>query len=208
MSESVEKNNGTAKKRPGIKIAVISAFYALIIALLCAVTIFFMWKNGAFLPRYITWNNQEDTYNISEENVLFSLKRKRLKITNAESKELIYKTPKEWLVSDFFVTDIDSDGTDDVIMMVWKQGSFGKYKPFWHDEKDNKWTQHIFIFEWNKEREDRLKPMWMSSGLGIKVHKVYVDEKSRVHFTDDAGEETVWQWINWGLTLVEVIPAK
>jgi hypothetical protein len=48
----------------------------------------------------------------------------------------------------------------------------------------------------------------MSSGLGIRVHKFEVDEKNRVHFIDDEGEETIWQWLGWGLTLVEVIPVS
>lgn len=188
-----------------IKTAAISALIALIVAVLCILSIYFLWKKGFFIPDYVTWNNQKDTYTIGNETVDFELKKKQLKISDNKTNNLLYKSPDEWLVSDYFFADVDNDGQNEVIMMVWKQGSFGEHRPFWHKGKDNKWTQHIFLYEWDGERTDRLDPKWMSSGLGIKVHKVFMDEKNRVHFVDDKGNETVWQWLGWGLTLVEEI---
>ena len=232
------KPNKELNKKKIIKTAIIGIVSMLIIAVIGISTIYMLWKRGFFIPKYVTWNSQSDTFLIEKkvndngydkigdetdngdkksdneiddaydviEKVDFSLKKKRLKITVHETGELLYESPKEWLVSDYFLADIDSDDEDEVVLMVWKQGSFGKHKPFWHEgKKDNKWTQHIFIYEWDCERTDRLDPKWMSSGLGIKVHKVNIDEKNRVHFTDDKGEETIWQWLGWGLTLVQVI---
>lgn len=193
-------------KNKKIKKAVITGIITVpVIAVLIGLIIYCLWKRGFFLPDYITWNNQSDTFEIGSERVDFTLKKKTLTIKDDATGEILYESPKEWLVSDYFFFDVDHDGEKDVVMMVWKQGSFGEHKPFWHKGKDNKWTQHIFIYNWDSERSDRLDPRWMSSGLGIKVHKVYIDEKNRVHFIDDKGNETVWQWLGWGLTLVEEI---
>ena len=210
MPDRNKKNPTKEKpnKRKLIKTAIISLLFVLIIAVLCIALIFFLYKRGFFLPGYITWNNQKDTYSIDDKTVDFSLSKKKLRITDHDTGELLYKPPKEWLVSDYFFADIDSDERNEVVLIVWKQGSFGEHRPFWHKGKDNKWTQHIFIYEWDSERKDRLDPKWMSSGLGIRVHKFEVDEKNRVHFIDDEGEETIWQWLGWGLTLVEVIPVS
>lgn len=221
--EQIKKSH----KKKIIKTAIISIFTVLVIAVLCILIVYILWKNGFFIPGYVTWNNQSNTFiiekdnrnqkgnnaadntfgnkDVSYETVDFSLKKKKLRITDHDTERLLYESPKEWLISDYFFEDIDADGTNEVVLMVWKQGSFGEHKPFWHEGKDNKWTQHIFIYEWDSERNDRLDPKWMSSGLGIKVHKVFIDEKNRVHFVDDKGEETVWQWLGWGLALVEVI---
>lgn len=193
-------------KNKKIKKAVITGIITVpVIVVLIGLIIYCLWKRGFFLPDYITWNNQSDTFEIGSERVDFTLKKKTLTIKDDATGEILYESPKEWLVSDYFFFDVDHDGEKDVVMMVWKQGSFGEHKPFWHKGKDNKWTQHIFIYNWDSERSDRLDPRWMSSGLGIKVHKVYIDEKNRVHFIDDKGNETVWQWLGWGLTLVEEI---
>ncbi len=193
-------------KKKKIKKAVITGIVTVpVIVALIGIIIYCLWKRGFFLPDYITWNNQKDTFEIGNERVDFTLRKKVLTIKDNATGEILYESPKEWLVSDYFYFDVDHDGEKDVVMMVWKQGSFGEHKPFWHKGKDNKWTQHIFIYNWDSERSDRLDPRWMSSGLGIKVHKVYIDEKNRVHFIDDKGNETVWQWLGWGLTLVEEI---
>ena len=193
-------------KKKKIKKTVITGIITVpVIVVLIGLIIYCLWKRGFFLPDYITWNNQSDTFEIGNERVDFTLKKKTLTIKDDATREILYESPKEWLVSDYFFFDVDHDGEKDVVMMVWKQGSFGEHKPFWHKGKDNKWTQHIFIYNWDSERSDRLDPRWMSSGLGIKVHKVYIDEKNRVHFIDDKGNETVWQWLGWGLTLVEEI---
>ncbi|MBQ8914103.1 MAG: hypothetical protein IJ054_08700 [Lachnospiraceae bacterium] len=193
-------------KKKKIKKAVITGIVTVpVIAVLIGLIIYCLWKRGFFLPDYITWNNQKDTFEIENERVDFILKKKILTIKDNATGEILYESPKEWLVSDYFYFDVDYDGENEVVMMVWKQGSFGEHKPFWHKGKDNKWTQHIFIYNWDSERSDRLDPRWMSSGLGINVNKVYIDEKNRVHFIDDEGNETVWQWLGWGLTLVEEI---
>ncbi|MBQ9610123.1 MAG: hypothetical protein IJV15_11865 [Lachnospiraceae bacterium] len=200
------KNENDNTKR--IKKVFVILLVIVLITVMSSIFIYYLWTKGAFIPSYVTWRNQEDTYVIGDEIVDFSLKKKKLIILDNKTEELIYETPKEWKVSDYFYFDIDHDDKNEVVMVVWKQGSFGEHKPFWHEGKDNKWTQHIFIYDWDITRDNRLRAIWMSSALGINVSEVFTDEKDRIHLIDDKGEETVWQWISWGLTLMEVIPVE
>ena len=97
-------------------------------------------------------------------------------------------------VSDAFCQDIDIDGAPEIILMTWKRGSYDRYKPIWITEDTDEFTQHIFIYDWDSQREDRLDPLWMSSALGIKVRSISIDAKNRIHLTDTDGKETVWEW--------------
>ena len=173
-----------------------------------AAALYILWMKGVLLPGFITWNRGSSEQYVGYEHISFELARKRLTISDYDSGELIYQTRQGWKVSDYFFTDIDHDEEPEVVMVVWRQGSFGAYRPFWHDKskKDNEWTQHIFIFDWDRTKADRLKAIWMSSAISIKAAKISIDEDNRLHLINDKGEETVWQWISWGLILVEVIP--
>ena len=50
----------------------------------------------------------------------------------------IFSTEKTVKVQDFLLTDIDGNGHDDMIALVWKRGKYGKYRPFWVDKDDMK----------------------------------------------------------------------
>ena len=191
-----------------IKKVIITILAWIVSTAICSLFVYYLWTRGVFLPNYATWHNQEESYVIGEETVSFELKRRTLKIYDEKTKELIYEAPDEWRVSDCFCFDVDHDDEYEVVMVVWKRGSFGNHKPFWHDDKDDEWTQHIFIYDWDITRETRLRPIWMSSKIGIRAKTIFIDEDDRIHLIDDKGEETVWQWINWGLTLMEIIPVE
>ena len=58
--------------------AIISLTSVLIIAVLCIALFYFLYKRGFFLPKYITWNNQSDTFTIDNKTVDFKLSKKKL----------------------------------------------------------------------------------------------------------------------------------
>ena len=41
-----------------------------------------------------------------------------------------------WLLQDALCFDIDGDGAEDQILLVWKRGNYGRYMPTWvrHNE--------------------------------------------------------------------------
>ena len=90
-----------------------------------------------------------------------------------------------------------------MILLVWKRGSYGKYKPIWVENDEKTWSQHIFIYDYIDEKDDRLKPVWMSSKMGIEASDIRLDYEEKLHITTPEGKDTVWYWQSWGLTLIE-----
>ena len=115
-----------------------------------------------------------------------------------------YISDNEWVVADCFVSDIDHDGFDEVMLHVWKKGSFGEYQPFWMEKEEKiSYSEHLFIYDWRMSRPNRLEAMWMSSEIPVKGERITVDEKGRVSILSPNGKTTVWSWGGWGLALIE-----
>lgn len=186
-----------------VKKSILILITAFILGIGVGTGIYFVLKSqGAYISTFAIWNKYTHTYTIGSEQVTFTLKKKKLTITDSNN-SLLYDTPDGVYVSDAFCQDIDRDGAPEIILMTWKRGSYDKYKPIWITEDTDEFTQHIFIYDWDSQREDRLDPLWMSSALGIKVRSISIDKKNRIHLTDTDGKETVWEWGSWGLVEAE-----
>ncbi len=159
-----------------------------IAAILLAILLYWLW--GGFLPDWIEWKSKAligQGRNISLENRSLTID------INGGS---YYKSPMFWHVQDFLVFDINGDGKEELIMLVWKQGSYGKHRPTWveHDEID--FSQHLFIYSF---LEDRLKPIWQSSKLGIKVETMEIAGERTIRLYEPEGAYSDWIWLSWGL---------
>lgn len=121
------------------------------------------------------------------------------KITITEDDNLLWESQEEWEVTDFLISDINKDGWEEILILLWKQGNYGEYTPFW-EENDDEFSQHIFIYQW---KEQRLKPLWMSSGLKPRIKEWSMMEDGRIHIITDKDEDTMWIWGNWGLERVK-----
>ena len=158
-----------------------------------------MWLRGVFLPRWVTWKTVTSKYADKAELVL---KHKTFSLKTPDG-SIVWKSEAGWLVSDFIVGDIDHDDEDEIILLVWRRGSFGKFKPIWVEKDEKTWSQHIFIYDYLDNRDDRMKPVWMSSKMGIEASDIKLDEKEALHIITPEGKDTVWYWQSWGLTLIE-----
>ena len=168
--------------------------WILIPAVIFITTGLLFWLMGAFLPEWIRWQNHE---RLTAERVI-SLKNRRLTVEQ-DGKEF-YKTPLFTHVQDFLYFDINGDGEDELIMLVWKRGSYGEHKPTWVLRDEIDFSQHIFIYSF---LEDRLKPIWMSSKLGIEVVSFDAPAERTIRLKEPDGTETDWVWLSFGLTLKE-----
>ena len=117
------------------------------------------------------------------------------RLTVSKGGEVLWELPKTVYSQDFFIYDIDRNGNDDLAVLCWKRGRFGKSRPFWIKEDEKTWSQHIFIYE---IRGDALRPRWMASDIGISAAS-FDHTDGVIHITDTDGNVTDWIWGSWGL---------
>lgn len=159
-----------------------------------------LWRNGAFLPRWIVWENREiydqsGTYRVS-------LQDRTVRVYGSDG--VFWISPEEVKVQEALSCDIDYDGQDELILLCWKMGRYGSHKPFWVEEDEKKWSQHIFIYEYE---QDFIRPKWMSSYIGQNVAHMAENGKDsvqkRLWLTGPEGTVSSWMWDFWGLTRME-----
>ena len=127
------------------------------IAVVVSITaVFTLWWYGAFLPHWITWNEKEFFY----EGCEVILKNRTLRVVKTDMEdagdrhrfmkrdqsEHIWKTPADWQVQDVLVMDIDRDQQEELVLLIWKHGSYGRHLPVWEKKNDIRLEQHIFIY--------------------------------------------------------------
>ena len=154
------------------------------------------------LPGWVIW--EERQINDTTEKYEIALSSRAVSVSRNSDKKIIWKSQKGVKVQDILSCDIDGDGNDELILLCWKRGRFGKYRPFWIEQDEKKWSQHIFVYRY---AEDQLVPMWMSSYIGQDVVKIDArpDSKQKYYMvlTDRNGENSNWAWNYWGFELFE-----
>ena len=163
------------------------------------------------LPDWVWFQNQEIILDFErdgsyEDAALIGGELRIYSMGSDASPVLRYESPAEWIVTSCLASDLDQDGCEEMILLTWKKGSFGPYHPYWIDEEwlkedEKTWSEHVFILSWTDEG---LKQRWMSSALGFEAQYMFRDEDGRIHFRTPEGEENVWTWSYWGLSLVSI----
>lgn len=136
-----------------IEIAVVGVM----LGLLC-----FFGNKGNSLPRWVDWKS--GTFPDASGQYEIILRHRTVKVIYDNS--VIWKSSKDIKVQDVMSCDIDGDGADELILLCWKIGRFGTSRPFWVEEDEEAWSQHIFVYSYD---EDKTKPKWMSSYIGVDV---------------------------------------
>lgn len=91
-----------------------------------------------------------------------------------ELKHDIWRSPRAWSIDSFALGDVNNDGTVNLVVTLWKAGSFGTVKPFWQTGEDVAYKNHLFVYQL-KDKE--MKQVWCSSNLdrpilSFKIHDV------------------------------------
>lgn len=160
-----ESKNGRMK-------SIVKRTVIIIMALVCTGAVFYMlWLGGAFLPRWVTWD-RETLYDASGRYEII-LERKKVKVVYDSN--VIWDSPDEVRVQQVMSCDIDNDQNDELILLCWKIGRFGESRPFWVEEDEKKWSQHIFVYRYD---QGTIKPKWGSSYIGQEVVKMTVYDEN------------------------------
>ena len=170
----------------------------IITALAAAAVLIGMWLYGAFLPDWISWDSCEKTCDLEKDGSQETIGLHNRNVSVSRGGKTIYSTPLLWRVSNVFTEDLDRDGNTEIIMIVWKHGSYGRHRPFWIKRDTIAFSQHVFVFNM---REGELKAVWMSSDMGSSAWKAEFDENSLLHLFYTDGYERIWRWEDWGFKL-------
>ena len=170
-----------------------------IVVAICVVLI--IHKN--YIPFWVKW--QEKELSIQREGgttITFRLKGKKL-VAQSDNGEKVFRSDERFKLQDFIITDVDRDGQDEIITVLWKKGIYGKHKPFWVDDDEDKYSQHIFIYRFDPG--GKIVSMWGASQTGILVRRIKVFEKNPqiIMCEDKDGDITLWKWDSFGLKSVD-----
>ncbi len=167
-------------------------------------------QRGLFLPSWTKQQNAKDpggiwkNRSLSGDSLRLELSSKKAAVSVGENP--IWTSPKEVLVQDLLYEDIDRDGAKEIILLCWRRGSFGEHRPFWVSANDNRWGQHIFIYDYAPENTVYPNPVhaiWMSSAIPMDITAISYDPSRQALYVRETDERiTGWAWLSWGLEMV------
>ena len=165
--------------------------------LLTAAAILLLWRSGAVLPAWISW----ETARLSglEPGAPEEIVLEGRQVTVCDHGEAVWQTGREIRVQDVLWGDIDHDGAGELMLLCWKRGRYGDSRPFWVTEDERSWSQHIYLYDWD---QGEIRPIWMASDIGLEAAGWSFDEERRLVITERDGTQSAWDWISWGLTRI------
>lgn len=165
------------------------------------------------IPNWVVWENKEiyDSSNTYE----IRLSHKKVQVfsnINVSGQQMIWSSDEAIKVQNVLSCDIDGDHEDELLLLCWKKGRYGKSRPFWVKSDEKNWSQHIFVYEFprhstTEEETLQITPKWMSSYIGQDVVTISFHTlnhanpaKARLLLTDPDGIVSCWVWESWGFT--------
>lgn len=150
-------------------------------------------------------DGQLETYQLAEGQV-----------TVKTENTILWESDPTWKVTGLVLADADNDGQEEMLLVLWKEGSFGASRPMWMQEEDTAYSNHLFMY---RLVAGRMKPVWCSSALDYPILQLQVEDNDgdglqELVVTEGpaAGplysirqfysqKQTTWQWQEWGFVL-------
>jgi len=152
------------------------------------------------------------TEDLNKDRTVETYELKVGQLTITSNNKTVWQSPTTWWIDSFRLADVNNDGTADINMSVWKQGSFDKYLPIWQNQNDMSIKNHFFVFDLNEKLE--VHPVWQSSNLAkpncnFDIYDINNDGKNELitqegDYLEDYSCKTtnygVWNWDQFGFT--------
>ncbi|HQE23618.1 MAG TPA: hypothetical protein PLM20_06920 [Syntrophomonadaceae bacterium] len=145
---------------------------------------------------------------------IYQLAESQVTVTTEDA--ILWESDPAWKVTDLVLADADNDGQEEMLLVLWKKGSFGTSKPMWMKGEDTEYSNHLFMY---RLVAGRMKPVWCSSAIEYPILRLQVEDHD-----DDGLQEllvtegpaagpfysirqlfykkhTTWQWQEWGFAL-------
>lgn len=176
--------------------------------------------NSRSFPAWITWETKQVQDSSGQYEIIIKDKTLSLLYRNG----LIWASSPDVKVQDAVFCDIDNNGEEELLLLCWKKGRYGRHKPFWVEEDETSWSQHIFLYTYSAKGT---RPKWMSSYIGQDVAAMRITNAdseanasntantanpdtlpplspsssvNRLWLTAPDGENSAWKWDSWGFT--------
>jgi len=144
------------------------------------------------------------------------------RLTVREEGQLLWQSPPDWHIENVVLGDANNDGVDNIVMTLWKTGSFGPVKPFWYPNEDVSYKNHLFVYQL---KDKGMKQVWCSSDLDHPIVSFTIRDMDKDNLMELVVEEgqyqklaghrytldkssqlrtTVWRWDEWGFSAVKL----
>lgn len=176
----------------------------------------YMYYKGIIFPSYavfkektIAVNDYDDIKNDSNEfdDTNFNKLLRKLELKNkklaafTDNDKVLWESDKGYKVQDFLWCDIDRDDEKELVLLAWRSGRYGSFKPFWVKENDMSFDQHIFIY---KFKNSTFKSIWKSSYIEVDVKEFCFDNEYKIlTLLDKTNCRNRFAWFSWGLTSIK-----
>lgn len=134
--------------------------------------LYILWLNGIFLPEWVVWESGTVYDPTGQYEIMLRHRVVEVKYDNG----VIWSSPQGVKVQKVLSTDIDGDGRNELLLLCWKIGRYGRSRPFWVEKDEKKWSQHLFVYALD---EGEVRPKWMSSYIGQDVSEMAVKEQGQ-----------------------------
>ena len=173
---------------------------ALSVLLLGAVFIWINRDEAVVLRLNLAARERETAIDLDKDGRMEYCSLQRLYFVLRTETEMIWESPEEWKVEDYLYGDLTGNGEIELLLLVWKRGSFGSSRPFWLEADETTYSQHLYIY---RLQQGDLRPVWMSSALQPQIVEWEWGEDpvwgNILWLTHPGGELGDWRWGEWGL---------
>ena len=132
----------------------------------------------------------------------------KLTVYNEKTNSKVFISDSGVYVYDFILADITADGSCDLLFALWKRGSFGDARPFWHKNIEiSDFTKSAHLYAYSVKGE-KFHSIWCSSALKKPIKAMIETEKYSkvgtpiiympVNKKENSQYAEYWYWNAWG----------